>query len=279
MESPIIILGTPRSGTTILGNLLSCHSSLHYEEEPRLTWRYGNDSKSDCLTPRDLTEKRIELIRSSFERRVNRHGKQRLLEKTPSNALRPEFVDAIFPESKLIYISRDPVECILSIRDLWTRKAHGVKNIDKANYLRRIREIRPMQIPYYGMELVRRCLPSVLRGGDTVNLWGPRYPGIRDMVKELGVLPVCCLQWRFCVEACEYFMASNPDRVFRLKLEELTETSLNQVFEHCELDYSDEVYGAFKDKFVSSMAGGRRGSASSEDLETIRRWIGPNHYS
>jgi hypothetical protein len=277
MESPIIILGSPRSGTTILGNLLAQHPELHYEEEPRLTWRYGNDAKSDCLTIKDLDDGIKRLIRNAFEKRVNEAGKKRLLEKTPSNALRPEFVDAVFPESKIIHISRDPVECILSIQDLWTRKAHGLKSIDKSNYLRRLKEIRPSQIPHYSMEFLRRCIPAGVRGGTTVNLWGPRYPGMQAMVKELGVLPVCCLQWRFCVEACEDFGQMNPGRMHELRLEDLSERALADIFRYCELPESPEVTDAFKLKFVSSMAAGRRDSASSGDLKTIRRWIG-SHY-
>jgi hypothetical protein len=279
MESPIIILGSPRSGTTILGNLLAQHPELHYEEEPRLTWRYGNDVKSDCLTIKDLDAGIKRLIRNAFEKRVIEAGKTRLLEKTPSNALRPEFVDAVFPESKIIHISRDPVECILSIRDLWTRKAHGLKSIDKSNYLRRLKEIRPSQIPHYSMEFLRRCIPAGVRGGTTVNLWGPRFPGMQAMVKELGVLPVCCLQWRFCIEACENFMISNPNRVFSLKLEELSEVSLRKIFEHSELSYSNEVFDAFNSRFVPSMAAGRTENASNEDLDTIQRWIGSKYYS
>lgn len=276
---PIIILGSPRSGTTILGNLLAQHPELHYEEEPRLTWRYGNDGKSDCLTVNDLDSDKKRLIRNAFEQRVVSSGKLRLLEKTPSNALRPEFVEAVFPEAKLIYISRDPVECILSIRDLWTRKAHGLRNIDKSNYLRRLKEVRPSQIPYYSMEFLKRCLPSGLRGGSTVNLWGPRFPGMQAMFKELGVLPVCCLQWRFCVEACENFDRMHPGRMHYLRLEDLNEATLRNLFKYCELSESSEVTKAFEQKFVSSMAAGRRVSASVEDLETIQRWIGPHYNS
>lgn len=277
LNKPLIILGSPRSGTTILGELLSRHPQLHYEEEPRLTWRYGNDGKSDMLSPGDLDARKIECIRSAFSRRLVASGKHRLLEKTPSNALRPEFVEAIFPDAKFIYISRDPVECILSIRDLWTRKAHGLKDIDRSNYLRRLKEMRPGQIPYYSVELIKRCLPAGLRGGQTVNLWGPRFPGMKSMLAEIGLLPVCCLQWRFCVEACQHYIRQRPGHVLQIELEKLDGGRLAEVFAHCELEPAEPVIEAFEKNFVSKMAAGRRENAAPEDLLTIQRWIGPQY--
>lgn len=273
--APIIIIGSPRSGTTILGNLLAEHPGLHYEEEPRLTWRYNNDNKSDFLTTKDLNESKKKLIRDTFEKRLRKSGKKRLLEKTPSNALRPEFVDAIFPDSKIIYISRDPIECILSIRNLWLKKAHGIKNISKSNYLRRLREIHLSQIPYYSMEFIRRSLPVWLRRGNTTNLWGPRFPGMRAMVKEIGILPVCCLQWRFCTEACDYFRQVHPDRMYQLRLEAINEVSLLDLLRYCELQDSETIIETFKLKFSSALITKHRDSATEEDLETIKRWIGP----
>jgi len=275
-SKPIIIIGSPRSGTTFLGNLLARHPELHYEEEPRLTWRYGNDNKSDCLEIKDLNENKKKLIRNAFKEKIKKSGKKRLLEKTPSNALRPEFVNAVFPDSKIIFISRDPVDCILSIRDLWLKKAHGLKSINKSNYLRRLREIRPMQVPYYTVEFVRRCLPNWLRRGTISNLWGPRFPGMRAMLKEVGLLPVCCLQWRFCTEACNYFKQMYPERIYHLKLEEIDENTLINLFQYCELKNSETVIDAFRSEFNSHLINKRRDSATKDDLETIKRWINPH---
>ena len=57
LDEPVIILGPPRSGTTILGNLLSNHSEFGYFEEPRAVWRWGNEKRSDLLKPDYATEK------------------------------------------------------------------------------------------------------------------------------------------------------------------------------------------------------------------------------
>ncbi|MDQ6840024.1 MAG: sulfotransferase, partial [Actinomycetota bacterium] len=49
VRQPVIVLGAPRSGTTLLASILSAHSQVTVVGEPRLVWRYGNDSRSDQL--------------------------------------------------------------------------------------------------------------------------------------------------------------------------------------------------------------------------------------
>lgn len=42
LTTPIVIVGAPRSGTTLLGLVLKAHPQLHLIEEPRILWKYGN---------------------------------------------------------------------------------------------------------------------------------------------------------------------------------------------------------------------------------------------
>ena len=97
LTQPIIVIGSPRSGTTLLGNLLECHPALAQLVEPRLTWKYGNDRKSDMLRPSDARPDVCQHIRDTFSRAVRDQGRERLVEKTPSNSLRMEFVEKVLP--------------------------------------------------------------------------------------------------------------------------------------------------------------------------------------
>ena len=99
-EPPVILVGTQRSGTTWLGDLFALHPRLAYWPEPRHVWTWGNSYKpDDVLTEADARPVVVRHIRSVFERFVRRHGKDRLVEKTPSNCLRVPFVHAVFPPS------------------------------------------------------------------------------------------------------------------------------------------------------------------------------------
>jgi hypothetical protein len=42
LDRAIIVIDSPRSGMTLLGNLLATHPHLAHLEKPWLTWKYGN---------------------------------------------------------------------------------------------------------------------------------------------------------------------------------------------------------------------------------------------
>ena len=273
ISKPIIILGAPRSGTTILGQLLKHHQDLFYAEEYRLTWLYGNSGRSDLLRPRHARPEVKEYIRKRFSAMVAGSGRARLLEKTPSNSLRPLFVEEVFPDALYLNITRDPTECILSMRDLWLRKADGLRSVSRSNYLRRLKDLHPSQIPLMFKEVVKRALPS--RNSDQpTNLWGPRVPGLATMVKDLELLEVCCIQWRYCIDEVGFFKSVVPaDRFLEIRLEDLCEESLSEVMTFCELADDPKVWDNFKRKFKPNPSGHRKHELKLEEYEILRRWI------
>lgn len=273
IPKPIIIIGAPRSGTTILGQLLKHHEDLFYAEEYRLTWLYGNVGPSDMLRPRHARVEVKEYIRKRFSTMVAQAGRKRLLEKTPSNSLRPLFVDEVFPDALYLNITRDPTECVLSMRDLWLRKADGLRTVSKSNYLRRLKDLHPSQIPLMLREVARRILPR--RNCDTpVNLWGPRVPGLATMVKDLELLEVCCIQWRYCIDEVNFFKSVvQSDRFYEIRLEDLNEDSLREVITFCGLRDDPKVWDNFKKKFKPNPSGNREHQLKAQEREILRRWI------
>lgn len=79
---PIIIVGAPRSGTTLMGKVLSRHPDLEYLMEPRMTWRYGNDRKSDMLKPSDA---RPEVIDRYYNPEFQRYVTDKAVSSEPAN--------------------------------------------------------------------------------------------------------------------------------------------------------------------------------------------------
>lgn len=267
---PIVIIGAPRSGTTLLGRLLSRHLELAYIEEPRLIWRYGNDRKSDMLTAADARPEVSRYIRAEFTRFLEASGKKRLLEKTPSNSLRLGFVDRVLPDCLFVHIVRDPVESILSIRNYWQQHSRGLPS---RKLLQRVRELSIRQWPHYGRELVRRVLPARVSGFVGKPVWGPRIPGIQGLLEELPLIEVCALQWRMCVESARFFGQSLPsDRYLEMRLEELSPESFSNILDFCRLEDSREMRRDFAQIFDPEQVKHRQSLASVNELEIIKRW-------
>lgn len=111
-----LIIGCPRSGTSILGELIASHPDVSYIFEASNIWELagaGIDG-SHRLTAEHATPRVKQKIRKWFEARQN--GAAMVIEKCPRNALRVPFLRAVFPEAKLIHIVRDgrDVACSLT---------------------------------------------------------------------------------------------------------------------------------------------------------------------
>jgi hypothetical protein len=274
LDAPIVIIGAPRSGTTILSRLLEAHPSLALIGEPRLTWRHGNERKSDMLSAEDARSDVIAFIRDRFTQETLSQGKRRFVEKSPQNSLRVDFVNKVFPDSKIIHIIRDGRDSTLSIFDHWNRFSGGVP---KRWLGRRLREVEWRRAPFHAKDLIRRALPSAMSPVVGPRLWGPRIPGLEQLVRELKLIEVCALQWRMCVEAgCHRGRLLPDDRYMECRLEDFSPELIRKVMDFCGLEDDGAVWKKYEERYDPTRLGDRRAArATPEEIETIMEWIEP----
>lgn len=281
LHRPVVIIGAPRSGTSLLTRTLGSHPAVLLLMEPRLVWRFGNDAKSDMLSPDDARPEIIEHIRNTFADRVRAASKSRLVEKTPANALRPGFVDRVLPDARFIHIIRDPVQSVLAIRSFWLNHSTGYK-IAPGRVMQRLKEAKLRQLPHYGKEILRRSIPKFMSKTVGRNLWGPRLPGMQQMLSEIDLLEVCALQWRMCVEQTATYCRKLPaERYYECKLEDLSHEHLENMLHFAELGDDPAVHAFFRKEFDPSRIGARKAQAQPGQIErildlthTTRSWLG-----
>ena len=132
-DRPIFIVSTPRSGSTLLyetlekaPGLYSIGNESHWLIEgiqglspPQREW------SSNRLTAEDATAERVEGLSQSFYRHLTdrdgrtANGAVRMLEKTPKNALRVPFLNAVWPDGMFIYLYRDVRATLYSMMEAW----------------------------------------------------------------------------------------------------------------------------------------------------------------
>ena len=119
---PVFLMGFPRSGTTLLDQIVSGHSQVvTLEERPTLAavnreFFFSDRSPADLLT---LGSEEISSVRSNYWQQVARFsgkkvGEKIIIDKMPLNSIYLPIIQRIFPEAKIIVCIRNPLDSCLS---------------------------------------------------------------------------------------------------------------------------------------------------------------------
>ncbi len=119
--APVFLIGFPRSGTTLLDQILSSHPQLMCLEETEylsvaLAEVFSDAEKlarMHALHPDD-----IETVRSAYWREVLARNEippgVQVIDKLPLNIVVLPLIKAVFPDAKIIFALRDPRDVVLS---------------------------------------------------------------------------------------------------------------------------------------------------------------------
>lgn len=136
-DRPVFIVSTPRSGSTLLFETLEKAPALYttgqeshwlIEDIPALH-PATHGWKSNRLTADDATPEVCEALAGEFYRQLRDRegappkGRVRMLEKTPKNALRVAFFDAVFADVLFVYLCRDVRQTLASMMEAWASGA------------------------------------------------------------------------------------------------------------------------------------------------------------
>ena len=120
--APVFLMGFPRSGTTLLDQILDSHPNIQTMEEKPVLNRLCNDidvliqGKPDGL--KGLSSDQLARLRHSYFQYVADFIELRpgnlLIDKFPLNITRLPFILRVFPDARFILALRHPCDCVLS---------------------------------------------------------------------------------------------------------------------------------------------------------------------
>jgi hypothetical protein len=135
IDRPVFIVCTPRSGSTLLFETMAQspdaftigdESHQLIEGVPTLAPAArgfeSNRLAADDATPAVAAELRrafMAALRDRAQLRPAASARVRMLEKTPKNALRVQFLARVFPDAHFIYLHRDPRPVLASMMEAW----------------------------------------------------------------------------------------------------------------------------------------------------------------
>ena len=147
-SSPIFIVGMPRSGTTLIEQILSSHPMVFGADEidliPNLIYKNfgGKNSTKEISNAADLDNDFFKKIGDNYNKYINElsNNSKRTTDKLPSNFLSIGFIKLILPKSKIIHCYRDANDNCYSIYKNYFPS-------EKMNYAYDINEI----VEYYNL--------------------------------------------------------------------------------------------------------------------------------
>ena len=121
-DSPIFIVGFPRSGTTLLEQTLDAHPSLAAMDETRYLYQAIDRMAGKNISyPRklaDMNRAQLDGLRDFYwqnvRRKIDLAPGRRLIDKNPLNLLALPAIRRLFPNSRILLAIRHPCDVVLS---------------------------------------------------------------------------------------------------------------------------------------------------------------------
>ena len=125
INTPIFILGMPRSGTTLVEQIISSHSQVHGAGELPFLCSFISTFNNGIQT---INSDNLLRIRNAYLHELEKisNGCRFVTDKTPHNFLRIGFLLKALPEAKVIHVQRDPAAtCWSNFKHYFSTKGLG----------------------------------------------------------------------------------------------------------------------------------------------------------
>lgn len=120
--APIFVIGFPRSGTTLIEQVLAAHPKLDTLDEIVAIDRAIHELQQiGCQYPESLptlSDSELDRAESGYWHEVSKHhhinDSCRVVDKYPFNLVKLPMIYRLFPDAKIIMMLRHPLDCVLS---------------------------------------------------------------------------------------------------------------------------------------------------------------------
>ncbi len=120
---PVFIVGMPRSGTTLVEQILASHAQVHGAGElsliANIAYNFGNRMEGQPAYPQSVVEAPEAMLQQaaqSYLARLSSLGQQatRVIDKMPGNFVHLGLIATLFPNATIIHCRRNPLDVCLS---------------------------------------------------------------------------------------------------------------------------------------------------------------------
>jgi tetratricopeptide (TPR) repeat protein len=190
-HTPIFILGMPRSGTSLVEQILASHPDVYGAGELKDLGKVlgsigASEKKKQCgIIPEGLPEldaRAFADLGKQYITRIRKHSADAkfITDKFPHNFLYIGLIRAILPNARIIHCTRDPMDNCLSIFKTRLKSGHGyADNLSElGQYYRMYLEL---------MEYWRDTLPGFVYDQNYENLVGSQQEQVSKLLQHCGL--------------------------------------------------------------------------------------------
>ena len=259
----VFIVGSERSGTTILGEILNLHPDISQWYEPYFVWdKYFRNKSHDERTEEDATPEIIKQIYKDFEIFRKKNKCPVIVDKSPRNSLKIPFIQKIFPNARFIHLLRDGRDVTLSINKEWIRRKKiisGTNGGQKFNYEKAFEVIRQwlnrqpflydkmraLWFETHGHLFDKTKHLNRLRWHGNIG-WGPRFKGWENFFYSRTCLEFNAMQWTNCHTAIKNSWQNIPsDKKLEIRYENLIsepQRTLSKIFDLLKIELKPDFF-------------------------------------
>jgi len=276
---PVVIIGAARSGTNMLRNLLVQVPDVGSWpfDETNYIWQCPlADQHHDELGAAHADLRTSSRVHRAFRKLADREQCRWVIEKSCVNSLRVDYVDAILPDAKFLFLLRDGRDVVLSSLKKWSDPRDPPQLMKRLSYL----PLRDMA--NFGSQfLARRAQRTLSRKKIPLNQpssWGPRFRGIEQALATHSTEEVCALQWQQSVEqAADALQSLSSNRFTTIQYEDFVNQpaeNFRRILDFLKIDIDDTLQNRIVSEVFSASAGRWRTKMSAEQCSRIESLIG-----
>ena len=151
-NTPIFILGMPRSGTTLVEQIISCHSQVHGAGELSFLSRFGAKFSHGL---EEISSDTLLNVRNSYLEELWKvsNNKNFVIDKMPHNFLHIGLILKALPEAKIIHVKRNPAAtCWSNFKHYFSAKGLGYSYDlkDTVSYFKLYQDLMAFWDQHYG---------------------------------------------------------------------------------------------------------------------------------
>lgn len=243
--SPIYIVGSGRSGTTVLGTLFAVHRDTIFLNEPKAAWHYVYDNEDvigSYANSKGKLRINADVFKLSMRKKLSHiyslaariSSSERVVDKYPELIFRIPFVNAIFPEAKFVAIVRDGVDTCSSVVE-WSKRNGVSQDVDTHDWWGK------NDRKWYS--IVEEIIPE----------HEDLKPLQKELFKTTNHFDRAAVEWILSTRESIIRNTSNP-HLLLIKYEDLctrTEDTLAQILDHCHLD-NDKLFMGYANRKLNA---------------------------